>query len=395
MNVVAPPVHSTSLSPLSPPPPSLPFPPTSLSPLSPHLPLSPFPPPPSLPFPPTSLSPLSPQLPLSPFPPPPSLPFHLTSLSPLSPHLPLSPSTSRPSLPLLHLGLLMNTPRPFHKAHAHYNQWPDYDLSLPSFSPFRSPFPHRSPFCSPFPFRSSFPFWSPFPPRISFTCRSSHPPHCLFPPLPPLHDLPGAYHPQATHAHMRMRSLIFPHPLPPSLPPLYDLPGAYLPHLQATHAHMRMRSLTFPHPLPPPLPPLPDLPGAYLLPHSQGTLSACFNTLSPLDFFRPPPPSRILYLRHSHGTQAHMKKPLKAAHLVLEKYEVAMQLEVRIKEGPKADLEPYLAAIAQLEESVRCCEALEAVKGAWQLALSHSQALLKDAHHRLNAAFKQQLQQFT
>ncbi|CAI5522974.1 unnamed protein product [Closterium sp. Naga37s-1] len=70
-------------------------------------------------------------------------------------------------------------------------------------------------------------------------------------------------------------------------------------------------------------------------------------------------------------------------------------LEARIKEGPKADLEPYLAAIAQLEESVRCSEVLQPVKGAWQLALSHSQALLKEAHHRLNAAFKQQLQQFT
>ncbi|CAI5519264.1 unnamed protein product [Closterium sp. Naga37s-1] len=88
-------------------------------------------------------------------------------------------------------------------------------------------------------------------------------------------------------------------------------------------------------------------------------------------------------------------QPLKAAHLVLEKYEVAMQLEARIKEGPKADLEPYLAAIAQLEESVRCSEVLQPVKGAWQLALSHLQALLKEAHHRLNAAFKQKLQQFT
>ncbi|CAI5523027.1 unnamed protein product [Closterium sp. Naga37s-1] len=100
---------------------------------------------------------------------------------------------------------------------------------------------------------------------------------------------------------------------------------------------------------------------------------------------------RTYTIRKAH---VNVDKALKAAEVVLEKYDVARQVEGCIKEGPKADLEPYLAAIARLQEAVAYFEAHRSFKSA-EAALAHSKALLRDAHHRLADALRQHLLQFT
>ncbi|GJP52517.1 hypothetical protein CLOM_g11620 [Closterium sp. NIES-68] len=86
---------------------------------------------------------------------------------------------------------------------------------------------------------------------------------------------------------------------------------------------------------------------------------------------------------------------LKAADVVLEN--LARQVEERIKEGPKSDLEPYLATIARLHDGVAFFEALREVKSvqAECLALAHSKRLLEEARPRLEGELRQQLLQFT
>ncbi|CAI5502047.1 unnamed protein product [Closterium sp. Naga37s-1] len=92
--------------------------------------------------------------------------------------------------------------------------------------------------------------------------------------------------------------------------------------------------------------------------------------------------------------RVNVDKALTAAEVVLEKYDVARQVEGCIKEGPQADLEPYLAGIARLHEGVAYFEAHRSFKSA-EAALAHSKALLREGHHRLENALRQQLLQFT
>ncbi|CAI7800043.1 unnamed protein product, partial [Closterium sp. NIES-53] len=76
--------------------------------------------------------------------------------------------------------------------------------------------------------------------------------------------------------------------------------------------------------------------------------------LSALDTAMRPTQERTYAIRKAH---VNVDKALKAAEVVLEKYDVARQVEERIKEGPKNALDPYLAAIARLHEGVAYFEA--------------------------------------
>ncbi|CAI5519265.1 unnamed protein product [Closterium sp. Naga37s-1] len=119
---------------------------------------------------------------------------------------------------------------------------------------------------------------------------------------------------------------------------------------------------------------------------------------------------RTYAIRKAH---VNVDKALKAAEVVLEKYDVARQVEERIKEGPKNALDPYLrrawrilrlhveerikegpknaldpylAAIARLHEGVACFEANRSFKSA-EAALAHSKALLLRAWRGALGAF--------
>ncbi|CAI5484385.1 unnamed protein product [Closterium sp. Yama58-4] len=113
--------------------------------------------------------------------------------------------------------------------------------------------------------------------------------------------------------------------------------------------------------------------------------------LSALDTAMRPTQERTYAIRKAH---VNVDRALKAAEVVLEKYDVARQVEERIKEGPKNALDPYLAAIARLHEGVAYFEAHRSFKSA-EAALAHSKALLREAHHRLEDVLRQQLLQYT
>ncbi|GJP56162.1 hypothetical protein CLOM_g15212 [Closterium sp. NIES-68] len=122
-----------------------------------------------------------------------------------------------------------------------------------------------------------------------------------------------------------------------------------------------------------------------------GILGSFDQRLSALETAMRPTQERTYAIRKAH---VNVDKALKAAEVVLEKYDVARQVEERIKEGPKNALEPYLAAIARLHEGVAYFEAHRTFKSA-EAALAHSKALLREAHHRLEDGLRQQLLQFT
>ncbi|CAI5522977.1 unnamed protein product [Closterium sp. Naga37s-1] len=129
--------------------------------------------------------------------------------------------------------------------------------------------------------------------------------------------------------------------------------------------------------------PLPSL-LPFSLPHSQERRLITRTLEAPQN-------ERTYAIRKAH---VNVDKALKAAEVVLEKYDVARQVEERIKEGPKNALDPYLAAIARLHEGVAYFEANRSFKSA-EAALAHSKALLREGHHRLEDALRQQLLQYT
>ncbi|CAI6004168.1 unnamed protein product [Closterium sp. NIES-65] len=153
-----------------------------------------------------------------------------------------------------------------------------------------------------------------------------------------------------------------------ALPPRPDLAAPHHTHAICSKAHARMK---------------------YGISYAVPTLTACMLTWQECTYAIRK--ERTYAIRKAH---VNVDKALKAAEVVLEKYDVARQVEERIKEGPKNALDPYLAAIARLHEGVAYFEANRSFKSA-EAALAHSKALLREGHHRLEDALRQQLLQYT
>nr|GFB82905.1 exocyst complex component EXO70A1-like [Tanacetum cinerariifolium] len=96
-------------------------------------------------------------------------------------------------------------------------------------------------------------------------------------------------------------------------------------------------------------------------------------------------------IRRAHEN---IDKTLKAANVVLHKFDLSREAEAKILKGPHEDLEGYLEAIEQLRSNIRFFTNHKSFKSS-DGVLSHANSLLSKAISKLEHEFKQLLSSYS
>ncbi|CAI5459405.1 unnamed protein product, partial [Closterium sp. Yama58-4] len=97
--------------------------------------------------------------------------------------------------------------------------------------------------------------------------------------------------------------------------------------------------------------------------------------------------ARTLAFRKAH---ANIDATIRAVETVLDKFDIPQQVEQRIKDGPRRDLEAYLAAVDMLQEALLFFDSHRNYKSSEGAALQ-ARGLMKEAMGMLEADFRQLL----
>ncbi|GJZ59915.1 exocyst complex component EXO70A1-like protein [Tanacetum coccineum] len=113
--------------------------------------------------------------------------------------------------------------------------------------------------------------------------------------------------------------------------------------------------------------------------------------LSALETAMRPTQIRTHAIRRAHEN---IDKTLKAANVVLHKFDLSREAEAKILKGPHEDLEGYLEAIEQLRSNIRFFTNHKSFKSS-DGVLSHANSLLSKAISKLEHEFKQLLSSYS
>lgn len=97
--------------------------------------------------------------------------------------------------------------------------------------------------------------------------------------------------------------------------------------------------------------------------------------------------ARTLAFRKAH---ANIDATIRSVEVILDRFDIAGQVEQRIKDGPRRDLDAYLAAVDKLKGAIDFFDLHPQYKAAQGAALQ-ARSLMKDAMQMLEADFQQLL----